>query len=93
MLTRLFMAAPDGEKDLTSAAITMVQLFASGLGAALGGVIVNLAGLSGAAEPSDALAPAWWLYSIFALVPLLAIPLGLSITRGEAARAVAQAAE
>ena len=93
LLTRLFQAAPEGEKDLTSAAITMVQLFASGLGAAVGGVIVNLAGLSAAGEAGDALAPAWWLYGLFALVPLLAIPLGLSIARGETARGQAQAAE
>ncbi|RYE87016.1 MAG: MFS transporter [Hyphomicrobiales bacterium] len=93
MLTRLFQAAPEGEKDLTSAAITMVQLFASGLGAALGGVVVNLAGLTAGADPAGALGPAWWLYGLFALVPLIAIPLGLVIVRGEAARAVAQAAE
>lgn len=93
LLTRLFQAAPEGEKDLTSAAITMVQLFASGLGAALGGVIVNLAGLASSTDPAAALAPAWWLYGLFALVPLIAIPLGLAITRNEAARATAQPAE
>lgn len=93
LLTRLFMAAPDGEKDLTSAAITMVQLFASGLGAALGGMIVNLAGLSSLRTPADAIAPALWLYGSFALVPLLVVPLAILVVRAEAARTQAQAAE
>lgn len=93
LLTRLFQAAPAGEKDLTSAAITMVQLFASGLGAALGGMIVNLAGLSTATEVNEAVAPAYWLYGLFALAPLLVIPMALVVTRTEVARAEAQAAE
>ncbi|HEY9012183.1 MAG TPA: MFS transporter, partial [Devosia sp.] len=43
---RLLRAAPEGEGDLTSASISMVQLFASGFGAAVAGVIVNAAGLA-----------------------------------------------
>ena len=39
--TRLLRAAPEGERDLTSASISMVQLFASGFGAAVAGVLVN----------------------------------------------------
>jgi len=92
LLTRLFKSAPEGEKDLTSAAITMVQLFASGLGAALGGMIVNLAGIATATTPAGALPAAYWLYGLFALVPLAAVPLAFFVTRTEAARTLARAA-
>ncbi len=93
LLTRLFKSAPEGEKDLTSAAITMVQLFASGLGAAVGGMIVNLAGITAATQPADNLPAAHWLYGLFVLIPLLAVPLAIFVTRSETARAEARAAE
>jgi hypothetical protein len=93
LLTRLFKSAPEGEKDLTSAAITMVQLFASGLGAAVGGMIVNLAGITAATQPADNLPAAHWLYGLFVLIPVLAIPLAIFVTRSETARAEARAAE
>lgn len=92
LLTRVFQAAPRGERDLTSAAVNMVQLFGSGLGAAVGGVIVNFAGLSGATDIDDRLAPASWLFGLFALVPLAALPLAWSLRRKEAAQAVPRAA-
>jgi MFS family permease len=92
LLTRVFQAAPEGEKDLTSAAVNMVQLFASGLGAAVGGMMVNLAGL-GTGGVETALAPAHWLYWLFALVPVLVVPLSLLVTRAESARIVLRAAE
>jgi hypothetical protein len=93
---RLLSSAPAGEGDLTSAAISMVQLFASGFGAAVAGVIVNAAGLAtgdGVAARIDA---ANWLYGLFALAPLLAVPVlwGIARTgRPAAAGAVEQPAE
>lgn len=92
LLTRVFQAAPMGERDLTSAAVNMVQLFASGLGAAIGGVIVNFAGLAGALDAGARIGPAFWLFGLFALVPLAALPLSLSIVRWEAARVVPRTA-
>lgn len=92
ILTRVFQAAPSGERDITSAAINMVQLFASGLGAAMGGVIVNVFGLSDVSDVGDRLAPAAWLFSIFAIVPVAALPLAWSIQRREAAQALPRAA-
>ncbi|MEO5807770.1 MFS transporter [Devosia sp.] len=81
LLTRLMAAAPEGEKDITSAAISMVQLFASGFGAALGGTIVNLAGLSEKGSTQGAIHAANWLYSLFALVPIIAIGTALIVVR------------
>ncbi len=80
---RLLHAAPAGEADLTSAAISMVQLFASGFGAAVAGVVVNAAGLASGAGIAATMSAATWLYGVFALVPLAAIPVVWSIARVE----------
>ena len=81
--TRLLQAAPDGERDLTSVSISMVQLFASGLGAAIAGVIVNASGLAASQSTATTINAANWLYGLFVIVPLLAIPIVWSIVRGE----------
>lgn len=81
--TRLLQAAPDGERDLTSVSISMVQLFASGLGAAIAGVIVNASGLATSQNTATTINAANWLYGLFVIVPLLAIPIVWSIVRGE----------
>lgn len=80
---RLLQAAPTGEGDLTSASISMVQLFAAGLGAAVAGVIVNGAGLAGSEDVAATVTASNWLYGLFALVPLLTIPIAWRIVRGE----------
>lgn len=80
---RLLRAAPAGEGDLTSASISMVQLFASGFGAAVAGVIVNAAGLASNEGVAANIAAANWLYGLFALVPLIAIPVLWSVAREE----------
>lgn len=91
--TRLLQAAPDGERDLTSASISMVQLFASGLGAAIAGVIVNAAGLSSERTLSATLGAANWLYGLFILVPLVALPVAWAVVRSERVVAVEQPVE
>jgi MFS family permease len=78
---RLLHAAPAGEGDLTSASISMVQLFASGFGAAVAGVIVNAAGLASKDGVDGVIAASNWLYWLFALAPLLALPVIWSIAR------------
>ena len=78
-------AAPDGEHDVTSAALSTIQLFATGMGAALGGLIVNLAGLT---ETATTTAAANWLYGLLMLLPALAIPVALAIVRREEAEPV-----
>lgn len=86
---RLLSSAPAGEGDLTSAAISMVQLFASGFGASVAGVIVNAAGLSSGAGVTGVINAANWLYGLFALAPLLAIPVLWGIARNGRPAAVA----
>jgi MFS family permease len=78
---RLLHSAPAGEGDLTSAAISMVQLFASGFGAAVAGVIVNAAGLAASESVPVTISAAGWLYWLFALAPLIAIPVIWGIAR------------
>ena len=90
--TRLLRSAPDGEGDLTSAAISMVQLFASGFGAAVAGVVVNAAGLTSNGTGNTA-AAATWLFGLFAVVPLVGLPIVWQIVRGDSARAVTTPAE
>jgi len=93
---RLLNSAPAGEGDLTSAAISMVQLFASGFGAAVAGVIVNAAGLGSGEGVAARIDAANWLYGLFALAPLCAIPVLWGIARNgrpAAAGAVEQPAE
>ena len=90
---RLLQAAPDGERDLTSASISMVQLFAAGLGAAVAGVIVNAAGLASGTSVASALNAANWLYGLFILVPLAAVPIAWAIVRSDWPEAAEQPAE
>lgn len=75
--TAVLRAAPTEENNRVSAGLGMVQLFASGLGAAIGGVIVNAAGLPRAATGADIEAPARWLFASFAAICAFGIPLAL----------------
>ncbi len=53
------------------------------LGAAVAGVIVNGAGLAGSEDVAATVSASNWLYGLFALVPLLTIPIAWRIVRGE----------
>lgn len=69
---RIFAFAPEGEKDVAAASITIVLMTTYAFGSALGGVVTNLAGIAdpgGVAGASDA---AGWLFTIFTLPPMLA---------------------
>lgn len=90
--TRVLASGTAADNDRVSATLGMVQLFASGIGAAIGGVIVNAAGLPQAAGVDGAVAPARWLFGIFAVLTALAIPFALSVVRAEP-RAQPQPAE
>ncbi|NRP72058.1 putative multidrug-efflux transporter [Ensifer psoraleae] len=72
IVTAVYGAAPAGEEEKASAAITTVQLFAASLGAALAGMTANLAGIDeGTAQ--GATSAAIWLFGLFALAPALGI--------------------
>lgn len=81
--TRVLHNAPAGEGDVTSAAISMAQQVSTGLGAAFAGVIVNMAGLS-SGNAQGAVDAAQWLYGLFMLAPVVAIPIGWIVVRREA---------
>lgn len=91
--TRILASARPGENDRVSAALGMVQLFASGLGAAVGGVIVNAAGLPHAASPTEVAVSAQWLYGGFAVIAALGIPFAVRVGRRIGREARLQAAE
>lgn len=84
---RVLANAPNGERDRTSAAISMVQLFSGGLGAAIAGVVVNATGLT-SGQPAHAAA---WLFGSFAILPLIMVPVMATMVRREAAAAAATA--
>jgi len=82
LLTRIFQVAPAGEQDLASASITTVQLFATALGAALAGMVANLAGLTDPGGVAGTANAASWLFGVFALAPLLGILTARRVVRG-----------
>lgn len=72
LLTRVLKVTPDEEKDLASTAITTVQLFSAGLGAALAGMVTSLGGLTVPGGVEGTASAAFWLFLSFTLGPLLA---------------------
>ncbi|QZI73532.1 MFS transporter [Pseudomonas protegens] len=71
LLSRVLENAADDQKELAGASITTVQLVATALGAALAGMIVNLAGLSSSAGVAGAAQAAAWLFGLYAGVSAL----------------------
>lgn len=71
LLSRVLENAADDQKELAGASITTVQLVATALGAALAGMIVNLAGLSSTAGVAGAAQAAAWLFGLYAGVSAL----------------------
>lgn len=72
LLTQVITIAPDGQKDLASTSITTVQLYATAIGAALAGIVANLAGFSDPGGLAGAQQAALWVFAVFAIAPLLA---------------------
>ncbi|WP_332694246.1 MFS transporter [Bosea sp. (in: a-proteobacteria)] len=81
LLTRVFHVAPDGEQDLASASITTVQLFATALGAALAGMVANVAGLTDPGGIAGTASASRWLFGIFAFAPILGVLTALRVVR------------
>ena len=81
LLTRVFQVAPDGEQDLASASITTVQLFATAIGAALAGMVANVAGLTDPGGVAGTASAARWLFGMFAFGPILGLLTGLRVVR------------
>lgn len=68
---RIMRAAPAEDHDRASASIVTVQLVATALGAALGGVVLNTLGETGATP--DLGAASRWLFLLFAVAPAAAL--------------------
>lgn len=67
----VLQVAPPEEQDLAASSIMTVQLCAVAFGAALAGLTVNLAGLSGDASTMDVANAARWLFIVFLAAPAL----------------------
>ena len=81
LLTRTLQAAPDDEKTLAASAMTTVQLFATALGTALAGMVVNHGGLLDPGGVAGTASAARWLFAVFAVAPLLCLPIAARIGR------------
>lgn len=91
--TRILSSGTAADNDRTSAALSMVQLFSSGLGAAIGGVAVNAAGLPLAETTTEIAAVAQVVFVVFAILAAIGIPVAMLVTRHDARGAVPQPAE
>ena len=81
LLTRVFKVATAGEQGLAAASITTVQLFATALGAALAGMVANVAGLTNPGGAAGIANAAAWLFGVFAFTPILAVFTTLRVIR------------
>lgn len=81
LLTRVFQVAPAGEQGLAAASITTVQLFATALGAALAGMVANVAGLTNPGGIAGIANAAVWLFGVFAFAPILAVFTAVRVVR------------
>lgn len=73
--------APPGEADLTSASIPIIQQFASALGAAVAGLIVNFNGLSDTVDFERVSSAASSLFLTVSFVAVLIFPLAIMVAR------------
>lgn len=85
MLTRIFKAAPRGQENIASAAITTLQLYAIALGSSLAGLVANLAGLAVPGGEQGARQAAYVLFLVFALAPAMAGLVSKGARRAEGA--------
>lgn len=72
LVLRVFKNAPEGEENLASSSIITIQLYATALSAALVGVVVNNSGLITPGGIAGAQQASIWLFTLFAISPLLA---------------------
>ncbi len=69
---RVFGFAREADRDLAGASITMVVMVGSAFGAALGGMVTSLAGLTAPGGMAGAESASAWLFAAFMAAPLLA---------------------
>ena len=81
LLTRVLLAAGPDDQELAAASLTTVQLIVTALGAALAGMVANLAGLTDPGGDAGTSAAAAWLFAVFAIAPALAIVTAVRLMR------------
>ena len=69
---RVFMFAPDGEKELAASSITIIVMVSQAFGSALGGLVTNLAGLTSPGGVAGAVSASAWLFGTYAVAPVVA---------------------
>lgn len=72
LTTRIYKASPTGEGDLAAGAITTVQLFATAVGSALVGLVVNATGLVEPGGLQGISSAAFWMCLVFLGAPATA---------------------
>ncbi len=82
---RVFASAADNEKDVAAASITIVLMTTYAFGSALGGVVTNLSGIADPGGPAGASTAAGWLFTLFAVPPMIASLLIRRLLRAEEA--------
>lgn len=81
LLTRVFKHAEAADQNLASASLTTVQLFTTAMGAALAGMIANLAGLSNPGGFAGISNAALWLFIGFAAMSIIALFAAIALVR------------
>lgn len=83
LLTGVFRAAPREQRNIASAAITTMQLYAIALGASVAGVAANAAGFTEPGGWWGTRQAAWAVYGVFVFAPTLAVWLGWRAARDD----------
>lgn len=78
---RVMSGARKGEEAAAASSVATVQQAGGALGAALAGLIANLAGLSGGLTMADVTAAAYWVPGCFIAIALAATLAGIRLTR------------
>ena len=78
---RVMSGARAGEGDVAASSIATVQQMGFALGAALAGMVANVAGLSAGLGRSDVANAAFWVPTSFVLAALAAIAVGLRLAQ------------
>ncbi|MFA5663449.1 MFS transporter [Castellaniella sp.] len=91
LLTQLFHDSPKGQENIASAAIITVQLYALALGAAIGGMVTNAAGLTEPGGLAGTQHAALALMLVLAVGPAVAAVLVRPVIRIRRARAASPA--
>ena len=73
LLTRILQGVPEEDQDAAATSITTVQLFATALGSAVAGMLVNLGGLTVPGGTEGSSSAAMLLFAVMAAAPLIAI--------------------